>query len=108
MTPLYGRLAQVMGRKGAMLLAVSLFFGESPLSLAPLVRYWDMSDYRLNIDAAAGTMACAIAPSMLTILVARGVAGMGSGGILTVTVRFSLSHLWGYCASSAVRYCVAC
>jgi hypothetical protein len=25
MTPLYGRLAQVMGRKGAMLLAVSLY-----------------------------------------------------------------------------------
>jgi MFS family permease len=28
MTPLYGRLAQVMGRKGAMLLALSLFLGE--------------------------------------------------------------------------------
>lgn len=27
MTPLYGRLAQVMGRKGAMLLAVGLFLG---------------------------------------------------------------------------------
>jgi hypothetical protein len=28
MTPLYGRLAEVMGRKAAMLLAVSLFFGK--------------------------------------------------------------------------------
>lgn len=27
MTPLYGRLAQVMGRKGAMMLALGLFFG---------------------------------------------------------------------------------
>jgi MFS family permease len=26
-TPLYGRLAQVMGRKGAMLLALTFFFG---------------------------------------------------------------------------------
>jgi hypothetical protein len=26
MTPLYGRLAQVMGRKGAMMLALSFFF----------------------------------------------------------------------------------
>ncbi|GFZ47341.1 hypothetical protein JCM24511_05084 [Saitozyma sp. JCM 24511] len=60
MTPLYGRLAQVMGRKGAMMLALSFFF--------------------------TGTLMCAIAPSMNFILVARCIAGAGSGGLLTVTV----------------------
>ncbi|ORY33117.1 major facilitator superfamily domain-containing protein [Naematelia encephala] len=59
MTPLYGRLAQVMGRKGAMLLALGLFF--------------------------TGTLGCALAPSMIFILFARAIAGAGSGGLLTVT-----------------------
>jgi MFS family permease len=34
MTPLYGRLAQVMGRKGAMLLALTLFFSNLPAGLS--------------------------------------------------------------------------
>nr|WRH23635.1 Histidine phosphatase superfamily [Naematelia aurantialba] len=59
MTPLYGRLAQVMGRKGAMLLALGFFF--------------------------TGTLGCAVAPSMTFILFARVIAGAGSGGLLTVT-----------------------
>ncbi|ODN81091.1 hypothetical protein L202_03186 [Cryptococcus amylolentus CBS 6039] len=59
MTPLYGRLAQVMGRKGCMLLALTFFL--------------------------TGTVLCAVAPSMHFMLFARGVAGAGSGGILTVT-----------------------
>ncbi|ODO09551.1 hypothetical protein I350_03154 [Cryptococcus amylolentus CBS 6273] len=50
MTPLYGRLAQVMGRKGCMLLALTFFLSN-----------------------------------MHFMLFARGVAGAGSGGILTVT-----------------------
>ncbi|ODO06051.1 hypothetical protein L198_01280 [Cryptococcus wingfieldii CBS 7118] len=54
MTPLYGRLAQVMGRKGCMLLALTFFLSKS---LSTLV----------------------------FMLFARGVAGAGSGGILTVT-----------------------
>ncbi|WWC63940.1 uncharacterized protein I303_106546 [Kwoniella dejecticola CBS 10117] len=59
MTPLYGRLAQVMGRKGVMLLAVSLYL--------------------------VGTIMCAVAPSMGFMIAARIVAGAGSGGILTVS-----------------------
>ncbi|AAW43996.1 conserved hypothetical protein [Cryptococcus deneoformans JEC21] len=59
MTPLYGRLAQVMGRKGVMILALTFF---------------------LN-----GTFLCAIAPTMYFMLFARAVAGAGCGGLLTVT-----------------------
>ncbi|KAL7421302.1 hypothetical protein Q5752_004187 [Cryptotrichosporon argae] len=59
MTPLYGRLAQVLGRKGAMLLALFLF--------------------------TTGSILCAIAPSMYFVLGARAIAGAGSGGLLTVT-----------------------
>ncbi|WWC73009.1 uncharacterized protein I206_106974 [Kwoniella pini CBS 10737] len=59
MTPLYGRLAQVMGRKGVMLLAVNLYL--------------------------IGTIMCALAPSMGFMIAARIVAGAGSGGILTVS-----------------------
>ncbi|WVQ63809.1 uncharacterized protein L199_001964 [Kwoniella botswanensis] len=59
MTPLYGRLAQVMGRKGVMLLAVNLFL--------------------------VGTIMCAVAPTMGFMIAARVIAGAGSGGILTVS-----------------------
>lgn len=37
-------------------------------------------------DLEAGTIACAVAPTMYTILIARAVAGAGSGGLLTITV----------------------
>ncbi|KAI0637813.1 vacuolar amino acid permease [Trametes polyzona] len=53
-TPLYGRLSDILGRKGAMLLALS-FFG------------W-------------GTLFCGLAPSMDALIAARAVAGMGGGG----------------------------
>ncbi|KAK1922622.1 major facilitator superfamily domain-containing protein [Papiliotrema laurentii] len=59
MTPLYGRFCTVFGQKRTMLLALGLFF--------------------------VGTLACAVAPSMLFILVARAIAGAGAGGIMTVT-----------------------
>ncbi|KAJ3531991.1 hypothetical protein NMY22_g7926 [Coprinellus aureogranulatus] len=53
-TPLYGRLADILGRKGAMLLALSLF--------------------------GSGTILCGAAPSMKALIAARAVAGMGGGG----------------------------
>ncbi|OAX42903.1 vacuolar amino acid permease [Rhizopogon vinicolor AM-OR11-026] len=61
-TPLYGRLSDILGRKGAMLLALTLF--------------------------GSGTIACAIAPSMEMLILARAIAGMGGGGcrIYLVTV----------------------
>lgn len=53
-TPLYGRLSDILGRKGAMLLALSLF--------------------------GSGTLLCGIAPSMDVLIAARAIAGMGGGG----------------------------
>ena len=53
-TPLYGRLADILGRRGAMLLALSLF--------------------------GSGTFLCGIAPSMNVLIAARVIAGMGGGG----------------------------
>ncbi|KAL9712790.1 hypothetical protein Ac2012v2_004027 [Leucoagaricus gongylophorus] len=58
-TPLYGRLADILGRKGAMVLALTLF--------------------------GSGTILCGIAPSMPFLIVARAVAGMGGGGVMTVS-----------------------
>ncbi|QRV76673.1 major facilitator superfamily transporter [Ceratobasidium sp. AG-Ba] len=58
-TPLYGRLSDIMGRKGAMLLALSLF--------------------------GTGTLLCGLANSMEFLIFARAVAGMGGGGVMTVS-----------------------
>lgn len=57
-TPLYGRLSDILGRKGAMLLALSLF--------------------------GTGTILCGVAPSMNALIAARAIAGMGGGGVMTV------------------------
>lgn len=57
-TPLYGRLSDIIGRRGAMLLALSLF--------------------------GSGTLLCGIAPSMEILIIARAIAGMGGGGVMTV------------------------
>ncbi|EMD40562.1 hypothetical protein CERSUDRAFT_111161 [Gelatoporia subvermispora B] len=58
-TPLYGRLSDILGRKGAMLLALSLF--------------------------GSGTLLCGLAPSMDALIAARAIAGMGGGGVMTVS-----------------------
>ncbi|TCD71312.1 hypothetical protein EIP91_011083 [Steccherinum ochraceum] len=58
-TPLYGRLSDILGRKGAMLLALCLF--------------------------GTGTLLCGLAPSMDALIAARAVAGMGGGGVMTVS-----------------------
>lgn len=54
-TPIYGRLADILGRRVAHLIAM-LFF-------------------------CSGTLFCAIAPSMNTLIAARLVAGIGGGGV---------------------------
>ncbi|KAI0036084.1 MFS general substrate transporter [Vararia minispora EC-137] len=58
-TPLYGRLSDVLGRRGAMLLGLA-FFG-------------------------IGTVLCGLAPSMNVLIAARAIAGMGGGGVMTVS-----------------------
>jgi EmrB/QacA subfamily drug resistance transporter len=54
--PLYGKLSDIYGRRGMMLLALGVFM--------------------------AGSAASAAAPSMLMLIVARGLQGIGGGGIV--------------------------
>ncbi|TFK56122.1 vacuolar amino acid permease [Heliocybe sulcata] len=58
-TPLYGRLSDILGRRGAMLLGL-FFFG-------------------------IGTLLCGLANSMEMLIAARAIAGMGGGGVMTVS-----------------------
>ncbi|TXT08079.1 uncharacterized protein COLE_05003 [Cutaneotrichosporon oleaginosum] len=57
-TPVYGRLADALGRRDAQLVALIFF--------------------------TIGTAACAAAPSMLTLILARVVAGIGGAGLTSV------------------------
>ncbi len=58
-TPLYGKLADIHGRRVMLLLALGLFI--------------------------IGSIACAISPNMLTLIFARGLQGLGGGGIMSLT-----------------------
>ena len=54
--PLYGKLSDIWGRRTMMLVAIGLFV--------------------------AGSILCAVAPNMLTLVIGRGLQGIGGGGIL--------------------------
>ena len=54
--PLYGKLSDIYGRRGMMLVALGVFI--------------------------AGSAACAAAPSMLMLILGRGLQGIGGGGIV--------------------------
>lgn len=58
-TPLYGKLADIHGRRPMLLLSIGLFV--------------------------LGSVACALAPSMLTLALARGFQGLGGGGLIALT-----------------------
>jgi EmrB/QacA subfamily drug resistance transporter len=55
-TPLYGKLSDIYGRKAMLALGIGVFM--------------------------AGSLACAVAPSMLMLILARGLQGLGAGGLL--------------------------
>jgi len=55
-TPLFGKLSDIYGRRTIMLVSVGIFI--------------------------AGSIACALAPTMLTLILARALQGVGGGGIL--------------------------
>ena len=57
-TPLYGKLSDIHGRRVMLLLAISAFV--------------------------IGSVACALAPSMVTLALARGVQGIGGGGLISL------------------------
>ena len=63
--PLYGRLLEILGCKGMVLLALSLFV--------------------------SGTLLCGIAPSMNVLIAARAIAGMGGGGWV---LQFHVIRYW--------------
>ena len=55
-TPLYGKLSDIHGRRTMMLIAISVY--------------------------GVGSLACALAPSMLTLILARALQGLGGGGLM--------------------------
>jgi MFS family permease len=57
-TPLYGKLADIRGRRLALLIAIAVL--------------------------AAGSVACAVAPTMLLLVAARAVQGLGGGGLIAL------------------------
>ncbi|MFN3659406.1 MAG: MDR family MFS transporter [Pseudolabrys sp.] len=57
-TPLYGKLSDIHGRRALMLIAIALFV--------------------------AGSVACALAPSMTALVLARGLQGLGGGGLMAL------------------------
>jgi EmrB/QacA subfamily drug resistance transporter len=57
-TPMFGKLADIHGRRAAMLVAVAIFI--------------------------LGSIACALAPTMTALIAARALQGIGGGGILPI------------------------
>ena len=55
-TPLYGKLSDIHGRRTMMLIAIGIY--------------------------AAGSLACALAPTMLTLILSRALQGLGGGGLM--------------------------
>src|SRR5437016_6038304 len=55
-SPLYGKLSDIHGRRAMMLASIGIFI--------------------------AGSAACAVAPNMITLILARGLQGIGGGGML--------------------------
>jgi EmrB/QacA subfamily drug resistance transporter len=57
-TPLYGKISDIKGRRPTMLVGIVLFV--------------------------LGSVACALAPSMLVLILARGLQGLGGGGLIAL------------------------
>src|SRR6516165_6120910 len=57
-TPLYGKASDIYGRRVMLLLGIATFI--------------------------AGSVACALAPSMLVLVLARGLQGLGGGGLISL------------------------
>ena len=58
-TPIYGKLSDIHGRRIMLMIAIGIFV--------------------------LGSIACALAPNMLTLVLARGLQGLGGGGLIALT-----------------------
>jgi len=58
-TPLYGKISDIHGRRVTMLAAIAIF--------------------------TIGSIACALAPTMLALIIARGIQGLGGGGLISLS-----------------------
>jgi MFS family permease len=63
MQPIYGRLSDIFGRKIVLLGSLTLFL--------------------------VGSLACAVAQSMIQLVIFRAIQGLGGGGILTLSLIIS-------------------
>jgi EmrB/QacA subfamily drug resistance transporter len=57
-TPLYGKLSDILGRRPTLLIGIGIFM--------------------------VGSVLCALAPTMLTLIIARAIQGMGGGGLISL------------------------
>jgi EmrB/QacA subfamily drug resistance transporter len=57
-TPLYGKISDIVGRRTTLLVAIAIFV--------------------------AGSLVCALAPTMLILILARGLQGLGGGGLISL------------------------
>lgn len=57
-TPLYGKLSDILGRRTTLLIGIGVFM--------------------------IGSVLCALAPTMLTLIVARAIQGLGGGGLISL------------------------
>ena len=57
-TPLYGKFSDIHGRRVTMLIGIAIFI--------------------------VGSIACALAPTMLVLILARGLQGLGGGGLIAL------------------------
>ena len=57
-TPLYGKFSDMHGRRVTLLIGITIFI--------------------------VGSIACALAPTMLALILARGVQGLGGGGLIAI------------------------
>lgn len=57
-TPLYGKLSDILGRRTTLLIGIGIFM--------------------------VGSVLCALAPTMLTLIIARAIQGLGGGGLISL------------------------